>query len=190
MNVPHGQEKLVHARVQLAEPNPAWPELFEHERRHLGQIAGGAFHNIAHFGSTAIPGLRAKPIIDIMASVETLALVDPWLPALAGLGYHPDDRVFLNRRFFRKPMTPLGVAYHLHIVTNADWPDKHERLATDWLIAHPAVAAAYEALKQDLARQYPDDLPAYTAAKSVFLRQIVNDARRSIGLPPRTEWTE
>ena len=190
MNVPPGQEKPTQARVELAEPNPAWPTLFEQERLQLAQIAAGAFRHITHFGSTAVPGLRAKPIIDIMASVASLAQVDPMLPALDRFGYRPDDLVFHNRRFFRKPMTASGVAYHLHIVTNADWPDKHERLATDWLIAHPSVAAAYEALKQDLARQYPDDVPAYTAAKSVFLRQLVNDARHSIGLPPRTDWTE
>ncbi|HEY3846688.1 MAG TPA: GrpB family protein, partial [Acetobacteraceae bacterium] len=87
-------------------------------------------------------------------------------------------------------MTSNGVVYHLHVITNAAWPDKNELLVRDWLIAHPNVAARYEALKVALARDRPDDMPAYTAAKSDFLRNVVNDARRSRGLPPQTDWAE
>jgi GrpB-like predicted nucleotidyltransferase (UPF0157 family) len=176
--------------VRLTDPDAAWAELFESERQRLTVLSGGAFKNIAHFGSTAVPGLRAKPIVDIMASVDALSAVDAIMPALRSLGYEPAEVGFLKRRFLRKQTTSNGVACHLHIVANAAWPNKSELLVRDWLIAHPNVAARYEALKEALARDHADDMPAYTEAKSKFLRQVVNDARRSRGLPQQTDWSE
>ena len=176
--------------VRLTEPNVEWAGLFENERQRLVPISGGAFKNIAHFGSTAVPGLRAKPIIDIMASVDALSAVDAMMPALRDFGYEPVEAGFLKRRFLRKHPTSNGVTYHLHIIANATWANKNELLVRDWLIAHPNVAACYETLKESLARDHPDDMPAYTAAKAEFLRKIVNDARRSRGLPPETDWAE
>lgn len=82
------------------------------------------------------------------------------------------------------------MGYHLHIITNAAWPNKNELLVHDWLIAHPDVAARYETLKEALAEKHADNRPAYTAAKSEFLRNVVNDARRSRGLLPETDWSE
>ena len=67
---------------------------------------------------------------------------------------------------------------------------KNELLLRDWLIANPDVARAYEALKLELARQFPDDMPRYTSGKTAFLRAAVNDARANIGLPPETDWDE
>jgi GrpB-like predicted nucleotidyltransferase (UPF0157 family) len=176
--------------VRLADPDVEWARLFNRERHILTTSTGGAFENIAHFGSTAVPGLRAKPIIDIMASVDALFHVDAVMPALLGLGYEPAEVGFLKRRFLRKQPTTIGVGYHLHIIANAAWPHKNELLVRDWLIARPEVAASYAALKETLAQKHPDDMPAYTAAKSAFLRTVVNDARRSRGLPPETDWME
>ena len=126
-----------------------------------------------HFGSTAVPNLRAKPIIDIMASIDELSLVGAIAPALRRLGYEPAEVGFLKRRFFRKAPPSDGVAYHLHVVRTAAWPNKNELLLRDWLIANPDVAAAYETLKETLAREHPDDMPAYTAGKTDFLRRAV-----------------
>ncbi|HEY3846884.1 MAG TPA: GrpB family protein, partial [Acetobacteraceae bacterium] len=181
MNTRSDQVELARSalgRVRLAEPDAEWAGLFESAQRRLASISGGAFKNIAHFGSTAVPGLRAKPIIDIMASVDALSAVDAMMPALRSLGYEPAEVGFLKRRFLRKQMTSNGVVYHLHVITDAAWPDKNELLVRDWLIAHPDVAARYEALKEALARDHADDMPAYTAAKSDFLRNVVNDVRR------------
>jgi GrpB-like predicted nucleotidyltransferase (UPF0157 family) len=193
MNKPSDRACLARSalgRVHLAEPDPAWARLFENERRRLTLISGGAFKNVAHFGSTAVPGLRAKPIIDIMVSVEVLSAVDALLPALRNLGYEPVDAGFLKRRFLRKRPAADGLGYHLHVVSDTVWPAKNELRVRDWLIAHPDVAACYETLKEALARNHPDDMAAYTAAKTEFLRKIVNDARQSSGLPPETDWTE
>jgi GrpB-like predicted nucleotidyltransferase (UPF0157 family) len=164
--------------------------LFEAERDRLASAVGGAFGNIVHFGSTAVPNLRAKPIIDIMASIDELSLVDAIAPALRRLGYEPAEVDFLKRRFFRKAPSSVGVAYHLHVVTTAAWRNKNELLLRDWLIANADLAAAYEALKDTLARRHPDDMAAYTAGKTDFLRRAVNDARQAKGLPPETDWVE
>jgi GrpB-like predicted nucleotidyltransferase (UPF0157 family) len=112
------------------------------------------------------------------------------MPVLLSLGYEPAAVGFRKRRFLRKQPASVGVAYHLHIITNAAWPNKNELLVRDWLIAHPNVAARYETLKQALAQDHSDDMPAYTAAKSEFLRNVINDARRSRRLPPETDWAE
>jgi len=176
--------------VRLSEPRAEWAGLFASERQRLAAISGGAFTNIVHFGSTAVPGLRAKPIIDIMASVAALSAVDAMMPVLLSDGYEPAEAGFVKRRFLRKQMTSAGVGYHLHIIADVAWPNKNELLVRDWLIAHPNVAACYATLKEALARKHHDDRPAYTAAKSEFLRRVVNDARRSRGLPPETDWTE
>jgi GrpB-like predicted nucleotidyltransferase (UPF0157 family) len=161
--------------VHLSEASQTWQVLFEAERDRLASAVGGAFGNIVHFGSTAVPNLRAKPIIDIMSSIE---------------GYEPAEVDFLKRRFFRKAPSSDGVAYHLHVVTTAAWRNKNELLLRDWLIANADVAAAYEALKDTLARRHPDDMAAYTAGKTDFLRRAVNDARQAKGLPPETDWVE
>jgi GrpB-like predicted nucleotidyltransferase (UPF0157 family) len=176
--------------VRLSEASQTWPILFEVERDRLASAVGGAFGNIMHFGSTAVPNLRAKPIIDIMASIDELSLVDAIAPALRRLGYEPAEVGFLKRRFLRKAPPSDGVAYHLHIVRTAAWPNKNELLLRDWLIANPDVAAAYETLKETLAREHPDDMPAYTAGKTDFLRRAVNDARQAKGLLPETDWVE
>ncbi len=193
MNKRSDQDELARSalgRVRLTEAKAEWPALFEAERRRLAPILDGALSNIAHFGSTAVPGLRAKPIIDIMASVPALSGVDQMIAALRGLGYEPADVGFLKRRFFRKDTTSDGVGYHLHIIVNAAWAGKNELLVRDWLIAHPDAAARYQALKEVLARDHSDNMPAYTAAKAAFLRCVVNNARRGRGLPVETNWTE
>jgi len=190
MNTPSDLARSALGQVHLAEPDAAWSELFDAEQRRLAPISGGAVRNIAHFGSTAVPGLRAKPIIDIMASVDTLSAVEAMLPALRNLGYVPVVAGFLKRRFLRKRPAADGVGYHLHVVTNTAWPARNELVVRDWLIAHPDVAARYGTLKEVLARNHPDDMPAYTTAKTEFLRKIVNDARQYKGLPPVTDWTE
>lgn len=91
--------------VRLSEPKAEWAGLFESEQQRPAAISGAAFKNIAHFGSTVVPGLRAKPIIDIMASVEALSAVDAMMPVLLSYGYGPFEVGFVKRRFLRKQLT-------------------------------------------------------------------------------------
>ena len=162
------------AVVTLSEPDPAWPDVFGRERHRLNSI--GTFTRIAPVGSTAVPSLRAKPIIDIMAAVEALADVDALLPELDRNDYALAEVGFRKRRLLRKLQMQDGVGYHLHIVTNAAWPHATELFVRDWLIAHPEDAARYQALKEALAQRHPNDMAAYTEGKSALLRTGAADA--------------
>ena len=174
--------------VAIAQPDERWPRLFAAERRALERI--GPLVEIEHFGSTAVPGLAAKPVIDIMASVARLASLDRAEQTLASLGYLPLDVGFAKRRFYRKQDVAPGIAANLHVVTADRWDDKGERLFRDWLIKHPQTAHRYALLKRDLAMRFPEDTEAYTAAKTEFIREVVNLAREDRRLPPETDWSE
>jgi GrpB-like predicted nucleotidyltransferase (UPF0157 family) len=176
--------------VRLVAASERWPVLFQAERDRLEAAANGAFLAIEHFGSTAVPGLRAKPIIDMMAFILDLSLVEALAPALRTLNYEITDVGFRRRIFFRKEPAADGVAYHLHITSNMRRTNKNELLLRDWLVRNPQVAARYEALKDLLAAEHPDDNRAYTSGKTGFLRNAVNAAREHMGLPPETDWAE
>ncbi|MEZ2348127.1 GrpB family protein [Terriglobus sp. RCC_193] len=176
--------------VRVIPPDASWPEKFWHERERLKTFLGNVADQLEHYGSTAVPGLSAKPIIDMMAPVPSLEDADALVPILAGAGYNKIDAGFFKRRFFRREPEGSQPAYHLHLAVCPGWPIKNELLLRDWLIQNPDTARTYEALKQDLATAYGDDMPRYTAAKTPFLRHITNQARQSRGLPIEHDWEE
>ena len=158
--------------------DPAWPGLFDEERRRLLDTIGAWLAGpVEHIGSTAIPGLSAKPVIDIMAGVASLDASRPALPALAGLGYcyfpyRPDDE-----HWFCKPSSAFRT-HHLHLVP-LESPQWAGALAfRDYLRAHPETAAGYEKLKKRLALECRLDREAYTDAKGPFITRIIALARR------------
>jgi GrpB-like predicted nucleotidyltransferase (UPF0157 family) len=175
-------------RVSIAPPDISWPEHFSYERERLRLFLGHIADELQHYGSTAIAGLSAKPIIDMMAPMVSLNQADALAPCLSTAGYEKIDAGFIKRRFFRRIANDLS--YHLHLVVSPTWPVKNELLFRDWLIQRPEVARAYEALKVELAAMYGDDMPRYTAEKTSFLRSAVNDARLCQGLPIEEDWDE
>ncbi|WP_158748908.1 GrpB family protein [Acidobacterium sp. S8] len=176
--------------VHVVPSDPVWAEQFLYERERLRPLLGHVADQLQHFGSTAVPGLSAKPIIDMMAPVFSLDEADALGHRLTVTGYRKIDAGFFRRRFFRKEAEEAGPAFHLHLAVCPTWPIKNELLLRDWLIQYPEVARAYEALKMELAAAYGDDMPRYTAGKTSFLRGAVNDARLSIGLPIEQDWEE
>jgi len=177
-------------RVSIAAPDPSWPEHFSCERERLRPFLGHIAEELQHYGSTAVAGLSAKPVIDMMAPVVSLDQADALSGSLAAAGYQKLDAGFFKRRFFRRITDDAGLAYHLHLVVSPGWPIKNELLLRDWLIQHAEVARAYEALEVELAARYDDDMPQYTRGKNSFLRSVVNDARISHGLPIEDDWDE
>jgi GrpB-like predicted nucleotidyltransferase (UPF0157 family) len=160
------------APIEIVPYDPAWPRQFEEERRELLRTIGPWLAgSVEHIGSTAIPGLSAKPVIDIMAAVASLDASRPALAPLAALGYcyfpyRPDDE-----HWFCKP-SPAFRTHHLHLVP-LDSPQWAGALAfRDYLRAHPATAAEYEALKQRLALTFRLDREAYTDAKGPFITRV------------------
>lgn len=163
--------------IHLVPWDDAWPRLFEAERLQLQSVLRPWLDGpIEHIGSTAVPGLTAKPVIDIMAGVHDLPTSMPARDALVALDYmyfpyRPDVM-----HWFCKP-SPAHRTHHLHLVP-LDSPLWRERLAfRDHLRASSSAATAYAGLKTELAERYRFDREAYTDAKGVFIRSILNAHR-------------
>jgi GrpB-like predicted nucleotidyltransferase (UPF0157 family) len=164
------------APVHVVPYDPSWPARFEEERAVLEHaLAPWLAGAIEHVGSTAVAGLAAKPVIDIMAPVHGLDVSRSGFPALSALGYlyapYHADRM----HWFCKP-SPALRTHHLHLVPLHS-PLWRERIAfRDYLRANPPRAAEYAALKRRLARRYRFDREAYTEAKEPFVRRILEIA--------------
>lgn len=161
------------ARVLIVPYDVEWPRRFERERRALARVFTGSDAIIEHIGSTAVPGLIAKPVIDIMLGVSDLGEIERRIAALEEDGYEyvpVYEQQLPDRRYFRKPR--IGVrSVHLHgVITGGDFWTRHLAFR-DYLRTHPEAAAAYGQLKQDLATRLSKD--EYTAAKSPFIERIV-----------------
>jgi GrpB-like predicted nucleotidyltransferase (UPF0157 family) len=141
----------------IVDYNPAWPELFEQEKAHLLAALGDRVETIEHFGSTSVPGLAAKPVIDILIGVRDLAEVERFcIAAITGL------------RYFRRSDADGVRTHHVHLWP-LDHPDYDRHIVfRDYLRTHPDEAAAYEAVKRELITQF-DDGNDYAEAKSVFV---------------------
>jgi GrpB-like predicted nucleotidyltransferase (UPF0157 family) len=165
----------INEEVSLRAHDAAWAQVFELERDRLQAIAPGAFLSIEHIGSTAVPGLLAKPIVDIMAAVGSLDGVDSVIERLCGHGYATSSEfnAALTDRKWLMRWHAGHRTHHLHIVVahGAQWND---RLAFRDALRHdPALARRYADLKTGLAAKHPADREAYTDAKSAFVRAVL-----------------
>jgi len=166
--------------IVLVPYDPAWPGLFAEEAARLrGVLHPVRVIGIEHFGSTAVPGLVAKPIIDILIAVPSLAYAKiAFVVPIKALGYiYWEDNPATDRMFFVKGMPPHGErrTHHVHI-TEPDGEMWQLRLAfRDHLRAHPDEAARYAALKRELAQRHAMDREAYTAAKSDYVEAVHRD---------------
>ncbi len=176
--------------LKIVAYDPAWVDGYRRARDRLMGLPGSPFADVEHIGSTAVPGLAAKPVVDMLASVENLGAVEAFSARLEDLGYRERDAGFAYRKLLQRTASDGRLSYNLHIVTTAAWPEATERLFRDWLCAHPDVADAYADLKVALAARHGGDLRAYTDAKSDFIRPVINAARGARGLPPKTDWRE
>jgi GrpB-like predicted nucleotidyltransferase (UPF0157 family) len=167
--------------IHLTEYDGQWPGMGKLEILNL-RLFLPASHiiDIQHVGSTAIPGMIAKPIIDIQVAVDSLDPIKETL--IAALNKHEyvywKDNPDHERLFFVKGMPPhgMGRTHHVHIVelSNRHWRDKI--LFRDYLIAHPEAAAQYSELKIALAQKHMNDREQYTDAKTQFIQRILKKA--------------
>lgn len=165
-------------RVTVVPYDPAWPRRFDQERRALAAVFAGTEAVIEHVGSTAVPGLGAKPVIDIMVGVPVLIAVEGRIPALEAAGYEyvqEYEEQLPDRRYFRKPRFGPR-AFHVHcVVVGSDFWIRHLAFR-DHLRAHPESAAAYYNLKRELATRVSKG--EYTEAKSPFIEGVLASAMR------------
>ena len=161
------------APIHIVPYNPSWPAAFEEERCALQHTLKSWLSGpIEHIGSTAVPGLLAKPVIDIMAAVATLDASRPAITVLVGLGwtYFPYRGDVMH--WFCKP-SPAFRTHHLHLVPFGS-PLWRERLEfRNYLRRYPMIAAEYAQLKRELAERYEFDREAYTDAKGPFVRRVL-----------------
>lgn len=165
--------------IQILDYDPSWPALYAVERDRLLSAIGAWIADIQHVGSTAVMGLAAKPTIDIMIGVHSLASADAHcIPAIIALGY---DYIYQyetdtpERRYFQKLSAHGQHTHHIHLVLiGSDWWERHI-LFRDYLRAHPATADAYAQLKRQIALETTDH-HTYTDAKTDFIRGIEKQA--------------
>lgn len=174
--------RALEEKVALSEYDPQWPRQFELEACHLREIVPPAMlGRIAHFGSTAIPGMVAKPIIDMLIEVPSLQRVhDTIAPILARHGY-----AYFWRPSWRDNLTPEYTwfikrdaqgrrTHHLHMLP-PHAPEWDRLLFCDYLKAHPQLAQTYATLKRQLVEADPDHRIAYARAKSHFIEDVMRE---------------
>ncbi len=160
--------------ITLSDYNPQWPQLFSQEAKILKEIFGDLAINIYHKGSTSVPNLMAKPIIDITIEVEDISKVNQLNESLAAVGYGALGEYGMPlRRLFAKgdPRT-----HHLHV-----WDKGHDEIAKDLLfrdtlIQNAAARIAYESLKQKLGAQHRFEPNQYTMGKDRLVKEILRAA--------------
>jgi len=168
------------ATITIADYNPAWPHQFATEQAQLMAVIGDHVADIEHIGSTSIPGLGAKPVIDIMIGVRSLADADAHCIApIVDLGYEYVKSFEVElpfRRYFRKDNADGVRTHHIHLVEiESDWWERH-LVFRDYLRAHPEVSEAYEQLKRELAAQPFETTNDYSEAKTEFVRAVEAEA--------------
>lgn len=163
--------------VRLVPYDPAWPDLYAAEVARLEPIlrSHGVALSFEHTGSTAIPGMAAKPVLDILAGRRSDAERATAIVALQAGGYiHRGEQEIPGRDFFRRG-DPRQYHIHLAAIESAFWRD--HRTFRDYLRAHPDAAAAYETLKRELAARHPRDRERYVDGKAAFVQAILEAAR-------------
>ncbi len=172
--------------IILSEYNPAWPEWYAEEKTNLERLVGiDNIARISHFGSTSVPGLTAKPTIDILLEISEAADINKLITSLSS-----PDYIYLKEESAPSILTPPlhlmflkgylsdGFAervYHIHVVRPGDWDER--LLFRDYLIAHPEAAAEYAALKQKLFENFEHDRDGYSSAKGAFIKEITDKAK-------------
>ena len=164
--------------VELVEHDPTWAELFERERTLLAPIFDGRAVGIEHIGSTAVPGLCAKPIVDVLVGVRELTLSREQVEAMEGLGYEfLSEHGLPGRLFFRKhPRT-----HHVHVVEHGGEIWERQLTFRDALRSDAEERRRYEEFKRRLAAEgHPRDV--YSDLKTPFIREVEQRARaRDVG---------
>lgn len=169
--------------VMLVPHDPEWSKLFEQEKQLLVETFGTRIKAVTHIGSTAIPDIPAKPIIDMNVAVESIDDIDDFIQKLPELGYeYIPERRFSDRQFF-----PKGPAeertHHLNLVemtSETAW--ENTLLFRDYLREHEEEREAYRSLKEDLAAKYTNNRDEYTESKGAFIQTVLEKARGGLGL--------
>lgn len=163
--------------MRLTPYQAEWKKLYEKEAVRLRTVLGEKLLCVEHIGSTAVDGMEAKPLIDMMAAVEDLGEARSLVPGLEEFGYEGRGNGGVEGRIFLAKGPWNQRTHHLSLTEpNSDhW--QRNLLFRDYLRAHPEIAEEYRKLKQKLARKYPEDRESYTIGKNGFIEQAIECAR-------------
>ncbi len=164
-------------RVVIVSYDRGWPALFSELAGSLRRALQDTALRIDHIGSTSVPGLAAKPIIDVQVSVASLDPVDAYRLPLEGLGFvFRSQNPELTKRYFRE--RPGQRRTHIHVRRAGSWAEQFALLFRAYMRTHSAEAEGYADLKRGLAEQYGDDRHGYTEAKAAFIWEVMARADR------------
>jgi putative glutamine amidotransferase len=162
---------------EISDYDEAWPGIFEREAARIRAALGGLVVRIDHVGSTAVPGLAAKPIIDIQLSLRSLEPREAYVPRLQGIGFaHRGDPVSGEHEFLLKD-DEQDRTVHLHVCRSGSGWERRHLAFRDLLRADPGLANDYARLKRKLATEHPRDVMSYIDAKTAFIRETESRAR-------------
>jgi GrpB-like predicted nucleotidyltransferase (UPF0157 family) len=165
--------------IEVRDYDPRWPVMFDEESERLRDIFGAAV-TIEHIGSTSVPGLPAKPIIDLLVGIRSLTEAKViYVEPLAALGYTyiPEYESWLPAELFFRKGIPGPWTHHVHVMkpSNPRWQD--HLLFRDYLRSHPETASAYGGLKKSLAASFGNDIAGFRNGKHQFVTAVVAKAR-------------
>ena len=162
---------------KIVEYDPGWPAQFDQERARVVSALGIGEERVQHIGSTAVPGLGAKPVLDMMLGIPSMDEASKHVPPLEAIGYEWRGETVPGTLYIRKA-EPRRFNLHMTAYGGAFW--KQHLLFRDYLRAHRHASVEYEALKRELISRLADDPPAYNDGKTDFIRGIVDRARSEL----------
>jgi GrpB-like predicted nucleotidyltransferase (UPF0157 family) len=162
--------------VRVVDYDPGWPALYASEYESFRHILEDLVKDVQHVGSTAVPGLPAKPILDVAIAVSTLKLVQDIAGRLAEIGYiyRGDMRGDGDYLLVKEPEPDIRTV-HVHVVESSSTQWKNYLLFRDILRNDPDTRKEYAETKLALAKQFPNDRESYTSAKDQFIQQVLKE---------------
>ncbi|MGH3148390.1 MAG: GrpB family protein [Rubrobacter sp.] len=159
-------------KVEVVPHSPGWAAGFREVADRLRAVLGDEVIAVHHIGSTAIPGISAKPIIDVLLEAREVERLDDFVPEMARLGYEARGEFGIpGRRFFVKNARSRRT-HHIHAFTTGSLGLERHLAFRDYMISHPEKAEAYSRLKERLAQQFPTDIEAYMDGKDPFIKEM------------------
>lgn len=168
---------LKRGTVRVVPYQKKWATEFEQEKARILEVCGDKVVAVEHIGSTSVPGLAAKPIIDIAIGVRRLKDAEQLLPSLKKINYHFYKK-FQRQRLFVAKGPDEKRTHYLHVMryNGAKW--KTDRLFRNYLRTHPKEVERYSLLKERLAKKYKDDRQAYADGKNAFIKSIITKVKK------------
>jgi len=166
-------------KVEVVPHNPLWRDAFEAEAERVAAALGENVVAIHHIGSTAIPNIYAKPVVDLLVEVRDINGVDGRSSAMESLGYEVMGEYCIHgRRYFRKDDREGIRTHNLHAFEAGSAEAERHLAFRDFMLAHPVEAQRYSELKRRLAEEHPQNMDGYMDGKDAFIKEMDRRAAR------------